>query len=89
MLQSKIILKIRYYKSCILYHITYATIEVLLYQSPTIMLTFKINRSRISFGRKHYKYDMHNILACILSRHCILSILLMAKTSAQRVCKNK
>ena len=28
-----------------------------------IILTFKSNRSMISFGRKHYKYDMHNILS--------------------------
>ena len=43
----------------------------------------------ISFGRKHYKYDMQYILSCILSRHWNLSISLMAKTTAQSVCKNK
>ena len=75
MLQSKIILKIIYSKSCILYHITYATIEVLLYQPLTFILTFTINRSRISFGRNHYKYDMHNILAYILSRHSFKSFI--------------
>ena len=69
-LLSKIILKIRYSKSCILYH-TYTTIEALLYQSLRCILIFKSNRSMISFGRKHYNYDMHNILSCILSRLCI------------------
>ena len=70
-LLSKIILKIRYSKSCILYHITLRTIETLLYQPLRFILTFKSNRSMISFGRKHCKYDMHNIFSCILSRHCI------------------
>ena len=70
-LLSKIILKIRYSKSCILYHITYTTIEALIYQPLRFKLTFKSNRSMISLGRKHYKYDMHNILSFILSRHCI------------------
>ena len=73
-LLSKIISKIRCSKSCILYHITYATIETLLYQPLRFILTFKSNRSMISFGRNHCKYDMHNIqciLSCILSRHCI------------------
>ena len=58
-------------KSCILYHITYTTIEALLYQPLRFIFTFKSNRSMISFGRKHCKYDMHNIISCILSRHCI------------------
>ena len=64
-LLSKIILKIRYLKACILYNITYTTIEALLYKPLRFILTFKSNRSMISFGRKHYKYDMHNILSCI------------------------
>ena len=59
-LLSKIILKIRYSKSCILYHITYTTIEALLYQHLRFILTFKSNRSMISFGRKLCKYDMHD-----------------------------
>ena len=59
------------FKSCKLYHITYTKIEALLYQPLCFILTFKSNRSIISFGRKHYKYDMYNILSCILSRHCI------------------
>ena len=59
-LLSKIISKIRFSKSCILYHITYTTIEALLYQPLRFILTFKSNRSMISFGRKHCKYDMHN-----------------------------
>ena len=60
-LLSKIISKIRYSKSCILYHITDTTIEALLYRPLRFILTFRSNRSMISFGRKHCKYDMHNI----------------------------
>ena len=59
-LLSKIISKIRYSKFCILYYITYTTIEALLYQPLRFILTFKSNRSMISFGRKLCKYDMHN-----------------------------
>ena len=59
-LLSKIISKIRYSKSCILHNITYTTIEALLYQPLRFILTLKSNRSMISFGRKHCKYDMHN-----------------------------
>ena len=71
-LLSKIISKIRYSKSCILYHITYTTIEAPLYQPLRFILTFKSNRSMISFGKKHCKYDMHNYkLSCNLFRHCI------------------
>ena len=76
-LLSKIISKIRYSKSCILYHITYTTIGVLFDQPLRFILTLKSNRSMISFGRKHCKYDMHAhvsiyyILSCILSGHCI------------------
>ena len=57
---SKIISKIRYSKSSILYHITYTTIEALLYQPLRFILTFKRYRSMITFGRKHCKYDMHS-----------------------------
>ena len=59
-LLSKIISKIRYSKSCILYHITYTTIEALFYQLLRFLLTFKSNRGMNYFGRKHCKYDMHN-----------------------------
>ena len=58
-LLSKIISKIRYSKSCILYHITYTTIEALLYQPLRFIVTFKSNRSMISFGMKHCKYDIY------------------------------
>ena len=58
-LLSKNILKIRYSKSCILYHITYTTIEALLYQPLRFILTFKSNRSMVSFESKHCKYDVH------------------------------
>ena len=58
-LLSKIISKIRVSKSCILYHITYTTIEALLYIPLRFLLTFESKRSMISFGRKHCKYGMH------------------------------
>ena len=44
-----------------LYHITYITIESLLYHPLRFILTFKSNRSMICFGKKHDKYDTHNI----------------------------
>ena len=78
-LLPKIVSIIGYSKSCLLYHITYSTIEALFYQPLRFILCFKSNRSMISFGRKHCKYDMH-ITAFHLS--------LMAKTAAQSVCKN-
>ena len=59
MLLSKNISKIRYSKSCISYHITYTTIEPLLYQPLRIISTSKSNKSMVSFGRKHCKYDIH------------------------------
>ena len=59
-LLSTIVSKIRYSKSCIFYHITYTTIEALLYQPLRFILTFKSNRSMISFRRKHCKYNMHS-----------------------------
>ena len=58
-LLSNNISKIRYSKSCILYHLTYTTIEALLYQHLRFILTFKSNRGMVSFGRKHCNYDMH------------------------------
>ena len=66
-LLSKFILKIRYSKSCILYHITYTTIEVLLYQPLRFILTFKSNRSITSIGREHCKYEMHIVGS---TQHC-------------------
>ena len=41
-LLSKIISKIRYSKSCILYHIRYTKIEALPYQPLRFMLTLKV-----------------------------------------------
>ena len=58
-LLSKTILMVIYSKFCILYHITYTTIKALLYLPLRFILTFKSNRSMISFGRKHCKYDIH------------------------------
>ena len=58
-LLSKNISKIRYSNYCILYHNTYTTIKALLYQPLRFILTSKSNRSMVSFGRKHCRYDMH------------------------------
>ena len=58
-LLSKSILKIRYSKYCMLYHITCTAIEALLYQPQRFILTFKSNRSMVSFGGKHCKCSMH------------------------------
>ena len=41
-LLSKIILKIRYSKFCILYHIAYTTIEALLYHLKDLYLPLKV-----------------------------------------------
>ena len=60
-LLSKIISKMRYSKSFILYLITYTTIKALLYQPLRCILIFKSNKSMISFGGKYCKYDMHII----------------------------
>ena len=86
-LLSKIISKIRYSKSCILYHITYTTIEALLFQPLRLILTFKRNESMISFRRKHCKYEMHNTFMHPFSA-LHLSLSLMANTTEQSVCKN-
>ena len=66
-LMSKILSKIINSKSCLLYHITYSTIEALLYQPLRFILTFKSKRSIIAFGRKHCKYD-RNIMGS--SQNC-------------------
>ena len=92
-LLSKIISKIRYSKYFILYYMTYKTIEALLYPPLRFIRTFKSNRSMISFGRKHCKYDMHNMKVYIIYFHAsflgiVLRLSLMAKTTAQSVCKN-
>ena len=88
-LLSKNISKIRYSKSCILYHITYmyTTIEALLYQPLRFILTFKSNRNMF-FGRKHCKYDM-----CIYFNASFLGIAFKSfiddkDYTAQSVCKN-
>ena len=75
-LLSKIKLKIIYSNSCILYYYNIISHNIYSnrgpdYQPLRYILTFKSNRSMISVERKHYKHDMHNILSCILSRHCI------------------
>ena len=77
-----------YSKFCILYHITYTTIEALLYQHLRFILTFKSNISMISFRRKHCKYDLHDtFMHPFYALH--LSLTLMAKTTEeQSVCKN-
>ena len=83
-LLSKNILKIRYSKSCILYQIAYTTIKALLYQPQRFILTFKSNRTMVSFGGKHCKYDMHiHFNHPFLALH--LSRLLMTKTILHKV----
>ena len=88
MLLSKNISKIRYSKSCILYHITYTTIEALLYQPLRFILTFKSNRSMVSFGRKHCKYDMHIYFHASFLGIAFQSFIDDKDYTAQSVCKN-
>ena len=81
---SKSISRIRYSQSCILYHITYTTKEALLFQPQRFIPTFKSNRSRVSFGGKHRKYDMYiYFFASFLG--IALSISLMTKTILHKV----
>ena len=87
-LLSKNISKIRYSKSCILYHITYAAIGALFYHPLRFILTFKSNRSMVSFRGKHCKYDIH-----IYVHASFLAIAFKYFTddkdyTAQRVCEN-
>ena len=87
-LLSNNILKMRYSRSCILYHITYTAIEALLYHPLRFILTFKSNRSMVSFGRKHCKYDMHTYFhACFLGI-AFKSFIDDKDFTAQSVCKN-
>ena len=87
-LLSKNISKIRYLKSCILYHLTYTTIEALLYQPLRFILPFKSNKSIVSFGRKHYKYDMHRYFHASFLGIAFSSSIDYKGYTAQRVCKN-
>ena len=84
----KNILKIRYSKSCMLYHITYTTIEALLYQPLRFILTFKSNRSMISFGRKHCKYDMYITFHASFLGIAFKYFIDDKDFTAQNVCKN-
>ena len=59
----------RIYKNLYIISHSIYNIAALLYQPLRFILTFKSNRSMISFGVKHCKYDMH--ISCTLSRHCI------------------
>ena len=87
-LLSKNISKIRYSKSCILYRITYTTIEVLLHQPLRFILTFKSDRCMIYFGRKHSKYDMHIYLHASFLGIAFKSFIDDKDYTAQSVCKN-
>ena len=87
-LLSKNISNIRYSKSCILYHITYTTIEALRYQTLRIILTFKRNRNMISCGRKHCKYDMHIHVYAFVLGIAFKSFIDDKDYTAQIVCKN-
>ena len=80
--------KIRYSKSCILYHITYTTIEALLYQPLRFILTFISNRSMVSFGRKHCIYDMLIYFRASFLGTAFKSFIDDKDFTAQSVCKN-
>ena len=84
-LLSKIISKIKYSKSCILYRITYTTIEALLYQPLRFILTFKSKRSVFSFGGSiaNMTYILYTFMHPFYALHLSLSV--MAKTTAQSV----
>ena len=87
-LLSKNTSKIRYSKSCILYHITYTTIEALFYHPLRFILTFKSKRSMVSFGRKHCNYDMHIYVHASFLGIAFKSFIDDKDYTAQRVCKN-
>ena len=87
-LLSKNISLIRYSKSCLLYHITYITIEALLYQPLRFILTFKSNRSIVSFGRKHCKYDIYIYFHASFLGIALKSFIDDKEYTAQSVCKN-
>ena len=73
---------------CLLYHITYTTIETLLYQPLRFIFTFKSNRSMVSFGRKHCKYDMRLYFHASFLGIAFKSFIDDKDYSAQSVCKN-
>ena len=87
-LLSNNISKIRYSKSCILYHITFTTIEALLYQPLRFILNFKSKRSIVSFGRKHCKYEMHIYFHASFLGIAFKSFIDDKDYTAQSVCKN-
>ena len=87
-LLSKNISKIRYSKSCILYHITYTTIEVLLYQPQRFILTLKSNRSMVSFEGKHCNYDLHIYVYASFLGIAFKSFIDDTDFTAQSVCTN-
>ena len=63
-------------------------IEALLYQPLRFTLTFKSNRSMISFGRKHCKYDMHTYFRASFLGIAFKSFIDDIDYTAQRVCRN-
>ena len=73
-------------EDCILYHIRYTTIEALLYQPLRFILTLTVIEVRFFWE------GSIAIMTCITLMHPFyalhLSLLLMAKTTAQSVCKN-
>ena len=91
-LLSKIISKLNI-QNIVYYIITYTKIEALFFQPLSFIPTFKSNRSMISFGRKHCKYNMHNMKVYIIYLHAsslgiAYKSFIDAKTTAQSVCKN-
>ena len=87
-LLSNNIWNIRYSKICMLYHIAYTTIEALLCQPQRIILNFESNRSMISIGRKHCKYDMHIHFYASFLGISFKSFIDDKNYTAQSVCKN-
>ena len=87
-LLSNNISQIRYSNDCILYHITYTAIKAMLYQPLRFILTFKINRSMVSFGRKHSKYDMHIYFHASFLGIAFKYFVDDKDFTAQSVCKN-
>ena len=76
------------FKSCIFYYIIYTTMEALLYQPLRFILTFKSNRSIVSFGRKHCKYDMHRNFHASFLGIAFKYFIDDKDYTAQSVCKN-
>ena len=72
----------------IISHNIYTTIEALLNQPLRFILNFKSNRSMVSFGRRHCKYDMHIYFHASFLGIAFKSFIDDKAYTAQSVCKN-